>query len=211
MNRDWIVTAAHCVEDVDSSRSKVRVGEHNQESDEEAEHTDIQVVQTIYHERFPNPDFDYDIAVLKLEEPIDFQPHVVPICLPPDNYDFTNKTGTVTGWGHERKHGRVQMILKQVNAPILPNEKCIEWFRSNNKYDDITDRMVCAGISNGGRDTCQADSGGPLVSRLDNGRFALAGVTSWGHGCGDKNQPGVYARVTELKDWIVEKTGYGKP
>ena len=207
------MTAAHCVDGVSSSRSQVRVGEHNRDSDEEAEHKDIQVIQTISHERYTgSPEYDYDIAVLKLEEPIDFQRHVVPVCLPPDNYDFTGKKSTMTGWGLDRRGGRVQEVLKEVNAPILSNEKCTEWFRSNGNYEDITDRMVCAGISNGGRDTCQADSGGPLVSRLDtNGRFALVGVTSWGHGCGDKNQPGVYARVTNLKDWIVEKTGYGKP
>ena len=33
------MTAAHCVDGVSSSRSQVRVGEHNQDSDEEAEHS----------------------------------------------------------------------------------------------------------------------------------------------------------------------------
>ena len=116
--------------------------------------------------------------------------------------------GTVTGWGHERKHGVVQAVLKQVNVPILDNDFCTELWRKNGHYETLTDRMVCGGILNGGRDTCQADSGGPMVSRLKNGRFALVGVTSWGHGCGLKAQPGVYARVTNLKEWILEKTGY---
>jgi secreted trypsin-like serine protease len=47
---------------------------------------------------------------------------------------------------------------------------------------------VCAGSPHG--DTCQFDSGGPLVVQ---GR--LAGVTSWAFGCAREGYPGVYTRV----------------
>ena len=33
-------------------------------------------------------------------------------------------------------------------------------------------------------------------------RNTLVGVTSFGSGCGDPDYPGVYARVTEVKQWI---------
>ena len=48
----------------------------------------------------------------------------------------------------------------------------------------------------------QGDSGGPMVVQRRDYRFMLSGVISWGIGCAEKNQPGVYTRISYFKDWI---------
>ena len=62
----------------------------------------------------------------------------------------------------------------------------------------MTEDMMCAGVRAGGRDSCQGDSGGPLVTSgpgLNNGAATLAGVVSWGFGCGEEDSLGIYAEV----------------
>ena len=49
-----------------------------------------------------------------------------------------------------------------------------------------------------GKDSCQGDSGGPLVSPDG----VLVGIVSWGEGCAEAGNPGVYANVGLLHDDI---------
>ena len=62
---------------------------------------------------------------------------------------------------------------------------------------------VCAGFKEGGRDSCQADSGGALTVEAG-GEFQVAGVVSAGIGCGRPGLPGIYTDVTHYHKWIVE-------
>ena len=70
-------------------------------------------------------------------------------------------------------------------------------------YTSVTGSMVCAaGYGSNGQttDSCQGDSGGPLYSPTEN---KLVGVVSWGQGCAEAANPGVYVNIGNFKSWIA--------
>ncbi len=74
--------------------------------------------------------------------------------------------------------------------------------KCNNSYTiTITTNILCAGHEHGGEDSCQNDSGGPLVCQT-NGRWTLYGVVNSGEGCGAPHKYGLYARVTRFLRYV---------
>lgn len=72
--------------------------------------------------------------------------------------------------------------------------------------------MLCAGWEHGGRDACAGDSGGPLVCRVQDpetgnysNQWVLYGLVSWGLGCAEAGQPGVYTNIPRLSPWVNEE------
>lgn len=86
---------------------------------------------------------------------------------------------------------------------MLPKRVCEERYKGR-----FTRRMLCAGnLREHSRvDSCQGDSGGPLVCERPGAGWAVYGVTSWGHGCGVKDSPGVYTKVSAFVPWIKSVT-----
>nr|CAD7451214.1 unnamed protein product [Timema bartmani] len=50
----------------------------------------------------------------------------------------------------------------------------------------------------------QGDSGGALLAEDFYGRMVVAGIVSWGLGCGRPTNPGVYTKVSQYTDWILK-------
>jgi secreted trypsin-like serine protease len=100
---------------------------------------------------------------------------------------------TVIGWGSTTVPGGARTTqLQQAGVPILRDTTCVADYPPTDPNPFDVTSMFCAG--NGTADTCSGDSGGPImVPRVDT--FVLAGVTSYGFGCGDPLKPGVYARA----------------
>jgi hypothetical protein len=95
---------------------------------------------------------------------------------------------TVVGWGITES-GFQSTTLLEAQVPIVGDSACSTRLGASG-FSSTS--MVCAG--GGSTDTCGGDSGGPLIVPRA-GEFTLVGVTSWGLGCGQPGDPGVYARV----------------
>ncbi|XP_012499446.1 PREDICTED: plasma kallikrein [Propithecus coquereli] len=205
IGQQWVLTAAHCfiglpLPDVWRIYSGIL-----SLSDITKETPVSLIKEIIVHQNYKSSEGGYDIALIKLHAPLNYTEFQKPICLPSKgdiNTIYTNCW--VTGWGFSEEKGEIQNTLQKANIPLVTNEEC------QKRYTDyqITKEMVCAGYKEGGKDACKGDSGGPLVCK-HNGIWRLVGITSWGEGCARREKPGVYTKVAEYVDWILEKTQGG--
>ncbi|PZC80492.1 hypothetical protein B5X24_HaOG200409 [Helicoverpa armigera] len=204
LNENWAITAAHCVEHVPPSELLVRLGEHDlAQSDEPYGFVERRVQIVASHPHFDPATFEYDLALLRFYEPVTFQPNILPVCVPDDDEDFVGKTAYVTGWGRLFDEGPLPSVLQEVKVPVINNSACEAMYQAAGYNEHIPNIFICAGRSKGGADSCEGDSGGPMVVRRSrDDRFVLGGIISWGIGCAEPNQPGVYTRISEFRDWI---------
>lgn len=203
LNENWAITAAHCVDNVPPSDLLLRLGEYDLALEEEPygyQERRVQIVAS--HPQFDPRTFEYDLALLRFYEPVVFQPNIIPVCVPDGDENFIGRTAFVTGWGRLYEDGPLPSVLQEVTVPVIENKICETMYRSAGYIEHIPHIFICAGWKKGGYDSCEGDSGGPMVIQRPDKRFLLAGVISWGIGCAEPNQPGVYTRISEFRDWI---------
>lgn len=197
---EWVLTAAHCVS---SPNFNVVAGEHRlgAVSDHRQSRWAVQVMR---HPQYNARTIDWDLALVRLESPMEINDCVGTVCLPTEGADVAAGTKCwITGWGTLSSGGASPDTLQEAQVDILSNEACR---KSDYNDTDITEAMVCAqGRTDDGNitDACQGDSGGPLVCESA-GTWTLYGATSWGRGCAGQSYPGVWARVHAGVDWIEE-------
>ncbi|XP_049712686.1 transmembrane protease serine 4 isoform X2 [Elephas maximus indicus] len=146
----WILTAAHCFrKHLDVSNWKVRVG-----SDKLGNIPSLPVAKIF----IPEPNTMYpkekDIALVKLQFPLTFSGTVRPICLPFSDEELTPATPLwVVGWGFtEQNGGKMSDVLLQASIQVIDSTRC----NAEDAYQgEVTEKMLCAGILEGGVDTCQ--------------------------------------------------------
>jgi len=216
----WLLTAAHCVEDVLPQQLKVNVGEYDLSNGAE----NAKAVKRIYmHADYQlDVELNNDIALIELVESVN-NPSITLVDLAAtEQFTVDNSTVTVVGWGGRQGYtaddgptSDFPDILHQVDLQLLTNNECKNilaqsstdifegTFTANNV--GVTNAMICAFIPGGGKGSCQGDSGGPLMINTNDG-WQQIGIVSWGIGCAADGFPGVYTRTALFSDWVKEIT-----
>ncbi|XP_071343966.1 transmembrane protease serine 9 [Trachinotus anak] len=196
IHRKWLLTAGHCFKsDPSPSNWAVSLGSVLRSG---MGAMVIPIQRVIIHPAFNGTNMDHDVALLELAVPAPMSYTIQSVCLPsPVHHFLKNAECYITGWGSMREGGSLTNLLQKAAVSIIDQADC------QHSYGNVlTPNMMCAGYMEGGRDTCLGDSGGPLTCRQPSGQWFIAGVTSWGHGCGRIGFPGVYTRVTSIRKWI---------
>nr|XP_019948213.1 PREDICTED: uncharacterized protein LOC109633063 [Paralichthys olivaceus] len=210
----WIMTAAHVVVQEGNSASNDTIRIYMGLTDVRTlTMSPVYAASVHIHPEYNNPrfiEYNNDIALIRLHDPITFRASVMPICLPAQDTYVTGMMGVVSGFGITEidKRRILTNKLKYVHLPVVDQETCSKsvdlYKQGRSNVPNLTNNMFCAGVPEGGKDSCQGDSGSPYALS-DNGQFRAAGIVSWGVDCGKQGTYGVYTKVANYVDWI-EKT-----
>ncbi|KAI4539022.1 hypothetical protein MG293_011289, partial [Ovis ammon polii] len=210
----WVVSAAHCFDRLRSWWNLTAVlGEHDLGLVEGPEQ-ERRVARVIVPEQYVPGKTDHDVALLQLAQPVALSDHVAPLCLP--DPDFADQTlafvrfSAVSGWGQLLERGVTARRLMVVLVPRLLTQDCLQQSRQRPGGPAVTDNMFCAGHTDGSKDACKGDSGGPHATHF-RGTWFLTGVVSWGEGCAAAGHFGVYTRLSRYTAWLQRLMGHPPP
>ncbi len=116
---------------------------------------------------------------------IELTSHIGFVCLTKSMQVAPGDTIYAVGWGYtENSKNQASRFLMQVDLIVQRKDTCLI------QYDDLD--QFCAGNILKKKDTCNGDSGGPLLKKVNN-RWTLMGVVSNGDvSCGGT---GIYVSI----------------
>ncbi|CAF4069416.1 unnamed protein product, partial [Adineta steineri] len=193
LEASYIITAAHCVQqewmsilsDITICAGSVRLSDACLQT--------RSVRQIIIHHGHNNRTHENDIAIVELDEPLDFTDRwVSKICLPSvktgSRYPLAGTNVMTIGWGQTRQNDTASDKLQQVTLKVMDDSTSA----CSNTLTNRTVQICAYGLN---KDSCPGDSGGPLMQFTTAKRWVLVGITSYSSSnCTLPIKPGVYTR-----------------
>ncbi|XP_062840097.1 serine protease 53 isoform X2 [Anolis carolinensis] len=208
---DRILTAAQCfIGRQEAEGWEVLLGE--QQENEKQKWQENRTLQSIeVHGAYIEAKEGYDIAIARLSRPVTFSDSIRAICAPYAKHQFPLGS---TCWTRGRsiepdaswQRGKGKLSPPGgVEVKLLGPKACNCAYNKTSEHGEeipITSEMLCATPYKWTM-RCEAGVGDPLVCN-HNGVWFLAGISSFGKGCGTVIRPGVYTSVRAYDEWIMQ-------
>ncbi|XP_011868435.1 PREDICTED: chymotrypsin-2-like [Vollenhovia emeryi] len=191
-----ILTAAHCAMPFVDSKEDILVSVGVTDLEKSRS---IYFVESIYvHEYYdPSDSWINDIALIKLQTPIEYSRLVAPVELMTNQTVEATSIAVVSGYGRLWFEGRNTPHLYVTELKITDRASCKRTYAKRGVH--VHNTQICANDPTKITGACQGDSGGPLTV---NGK--LIGIVSWAVGCASTTFPSIFTRVPSYIDWIDE-------
>jgi len=219
-----VLTAAHCLEDLDPKQIGVAFGFSNLEGKPNNTTTTVVPVESqIIHEEYETHNFSYykeykiptslyDIALLILSK--DAPSYAKPISLNTNaNLDKNLTPVIVIGYG-ENEAGQSDNLSATILL-VIDKERIRKAYdiKGNDEYYNkiFAGCDLFAGFPKKDMGPCYGDSGGPIVA-WNGKKWIQIGISSGGakdeknNRCSPKDFPSLYTKVRPHIDWIKQKT-----
>lgn len=196
---DKILTAAHCIREVDQDSRFTVIPAYHKQSIDEQNQLEVAVIQVHVHPDYGRGSFDLeaDVAVLTLERSLASKVASVLI----SGVSIDGESATVLGAGlTDFGSQAIATQLQKFDTVIPSNESCNEDELVGVFYEPY---HICISPRFASAVPCFGDSGGPVLVETG-GRRAVAGIASGADtfDCDIETTFAVYARVSRYTDFI---------
>nr|CAD7447130.1 unnamed protein product [Timema bartmani] len=228
INKLWVLTASHCVVDLNTLTSKnpkfyvIVAGSNDVRTSEKSKKNDVlkkqirQPVAFYPHRKFHSTIMVNDIALIMVNQPFDLKDNVNLVKLPKMKNPAPDLKGscTVVGWG--------DTFARSLTSRAMSHNKEAASItrRAQPRHLDHFQKVKLPLLSTKkcqkahgkksiitGKTLCTYSSKGKDACTGDSGGPLVChgvqeGVVSWGMGCARQYEPGVFTRVDNYLNWI---------
>lgn len=206
----WVLTAAHCT--YDTVKFNLYFGIQDYMDSNEPHRVKMTSFERRTHPGYSKKSrHQYDIGLIQLPKPIEFNQYISPICLPTyaDQVNrFVGASVMIAGWGRTSDNNGDNTLLHYARGvKVISNKDCYDdWPYHVTMYDSF---MCIKSDHHNHKTTCQGDSGSPInYAEKPGGPYKAIGVTSFHVGATCVGRyPHASTRVTSYLEWIESSTG----
>ncbi|OQV18924.1 putative Serine protease 30 [Hypsibius exemplaris] len=213
IDRQYAITPAQCIFGRQANTTFIRAGSSDLSSNSSQT---LAIERLILHEGYLSVETsnDFNIGVIKLQNPIDCSSSgsgICLACLPGRNSaPLTSQTTcTATTWNFRAANPSgvkvVPRVIYERPAAVIDQMECESVIRNDSAFQrdyHLADSKIClrdATNSSG----CSSGVGDPLVCLNSNTKlYELAGLNTIGYSCFRPTLPNFYVRVSTFVDWI---------
>lgn len=159
----------------------------------------------VLHPGFQNQsDWDNDLALIQLKEPVVMSDKVTPIPLPERGQmlaDTVKGSGAIAGWGWGATLSAATS-LKHLVLALANHSACKAEYDGDALTPAVDSNMFCTRAGGRQENVCFGDAGGALaVLDANTGDIYAAGILSYDKACTSRNHA-VYMKVSSYLPWI---------
>lgn len=202
LNRNFVLTAAHCLEE--ATEVAIHLGMTEVMNFGEEGRSVISAYPRSFqaHPEYSPNRMEHDIALIKFSTPVEFNNRIQPAKLPKTCESYEDLNVIAIGNGETAKEP-ISNAIRYAEMMTTSTADCTDLFGLKHSQG-----IICVDGS-GKQSICRRDDGGALLRHHDK---TLIGVASFSHpdGC-DLGYPQVFTKILAYGDWISKVTGLKLP
>ena len=137
ISKDFVLTAAHCFDTSNTDSLYLILGSDDLQDQDQYYMVERDIERTYIHPKYQKEYHYFDLALVKVDIPLEYSAGILPICLPSkpvENVDSRVNDGvTLSGYGAESKSDKSNRKLRFTNLNIYAQVYCNDSYTTSGR------------------------------------------------------------------------------